>query len=43
LAPLALHKEQWLAAVDRAVLRIREVLDGRSDMSRPTSKPLPRA
>jgi hypothetical protein len=43
LAPLALHKEQWLAAVDRAVLRIREVLDGRPDMSRPTSKPLPKA
>jgi hypothetical protein len=43
LAPLALHKEQWFAAVDRAVLRIREVLDGRSDMSRPTSKPLPKA
>jgi hypothetical protein len=29
LAPLAQHKEQWLAAIDRAVARIREVLDAR--------------
>ena len=26
---LALHKEEWLAAIDRAVVRIREVLDRR--------------
>ncbi len=34
LAPLAPHKEQWLAAIDRAVVRIREVLDGRRDSNR---------
>ena len=27
LAPLALHKEEWLAAIDRAIVRISEVLD----------------
>ena len=43
LAPLALHKEQWLAAIDRAVVRIREVLDGRPNWNRPTGKPLPNA
>ena len=34
LAPLALHKEEWLAAIDRAIVRIREVLDGRLDRNR---------
>jgi hypothetical protein len=29
LAPLARHKEEWLAAIDRAIVRIRDVLDGR--------------
>ena len=29
LAPLALQKEEWLAAIDRAIVRIREVLDQR--------------
>jgi hypothetical protein len=29
LAPLALHKEEWFAAIDRATVRIRQVLDGR--------------
>ena len=29
LAPLALHQEEWFAAIDRAIVRIREVLDGR--------------
>jgi hypothetical protein len=29
LAPLASHKEQWFAAIDRAIVRIREVLDRR--------------
>jgi hypothetical protein len=29
LAPLALHKEEWFAAIDRAIVRIREVLDRR--------------
>jgi hypothetical protein len=43
LAPLALHKEQWLAAIDRAVVRIREVLDGRPNWNRLTGKPLPKA
>jgi hypothetical protein len=43
LAPLALHKEQWLAAIDRAIGRIHEVLDGRPDRNRPTGMPLPKA
>ena len=43
LAPLALHKEQWFAAIDRAIVRIREVLDGRPNRNRPTRKPLPKA
>ena len=42
LAPLALHKEEWLAAIDRAIGRIREVLDGRPDSNRLTGKPLPK-
>jgi hypothetical protein len=29
LAPLALHQEEWFAAIDRAIVRIRKVLDGR--------------
>jgi len=36
LAPLAQHKEEWLAAIDRVVMRIREVLDGRPNWNRPT-------
>ena len=43
LAPLALHKEQWLAVIDRAVVRIREVLDGRPNRNWPSRKPLPKA
>jgi hypothetical protein len=27
LAPLVLHKEEWFAAIDRAIVRIRAVLD----------------
>jgi hypothetical protein len=42
LAPLALHKEEWLAAIDRAIVRIREVLDGRPNSNRLTGKPLPK-
>jgi hypothetical protein len=34
LAPLALHKEEWLAAIDRAIARIREVLDGHANRNR---------
>ena len=34
LAPLALHKEEWFAAIDRAIVRIREVLDGRPNRNR---------
>jgi len=41
LAPLILHKEEWFAAIDRAVVRIRQVLDGRPDRNQP--KPLPKA
>jgi hypothetical protein len=40
LAPLALHKEEWFAAIDRAVMRIREVLDRRPNRNWPTGKPL---
>jgi hypothetical protein len=43
LAPLALHKEEWLAAIDRAIVRIREVLDGHANRNRRTGKPLPKA
>jgi hypothetical protein len=43
LAPLALHKEEWFAAIDRAIVRIREVLDGRPNRNRPTGKPLSKA
>ena len=43
LAPLALHKEEWLAAIDRAIVRIREVLDGRPNSNRIPTKPLPKA
>ena len=35
LAPLALHKEEWLAAIDRAIVRIRKVLDERLNRTRP--------
>ena len=42
LVPLALHKEEWLAAIDRAVVRIREVLDKRPNTKRLTGKPLPK-
>ena len=43
LAPLALHKEEWLAAIDRAIVRIREVLDRRPNRNQLTGKPLPKA
>jgi hypothetical protein len=36
LAPLAHHKEEWFAAIDRAIVRIRKVLDGRPNRNRPT-------
>ena len=39
LAPLALHKEEWFAAIDRAIMRIREVIDGRPKKKRTTRKP----
>jgi hypothetical protein len=42
LAPLALHKEEWFAAIDRAIVRIREVIDGHSNRNRITGKPLPK-
>ena len=29
LAPLALHKEEWFAAIDQAIARIRQVIDAR--------------
>jgi len=29
LAPLALHKEEWFAAIDEAIARIRQVIDAR--------------
>jgi hypothetical protein len=43
LAPLALHKEEWSAVIDRAIARIRELLDGRPNRNQPTGKPLPKA
>ena len=33
LAPLALHKEEWFAAIDQAVARIRQVIDTSRDYS----------
>ena len=35
LAPLALHKEEWFAAIDRAIVQIRDVLDRRQNSNRP--------
>ena len=29
LTPLALHKEEWFAAIDQAIARIRQVIDAR--------------
>ena len=29
LAPLALHREEWFAAIDQAIARIRQVIDAR--------------
>jgi hypothetical protein len=43
LAPLALHKEEWFAAIDRAIARIREVLDTNPSHNRLPRKPLPKA
>ena len=43
LAPLAQHREEWFAAIDRAIVRIRAVLDGRPNSNRSTGKPLPKA
>ena len=41
LASLALHKEEWLAAIDRAIARICEVLDGRPNRNQPGPRPIP--
>jgi hypothetical protein len=43
LVPLLMHKEEWFAAIDRAIVRIREVLDGRLNRNRSTEMPLPKA
>ena len=43
LAPLALHKEEWFAVIDRAIARIRELLNARPNRNQPTGKPLPKA
>ena len=43
LAPLALHKEEWFAAIDQAIVRIREVLDRRPERNRPIGDPSPKA
>ena len=43
LAPLALHKEEWFAAIDRAIVRIREVLDGPPNWNQLTGKPFTKA
>ena len=34
LAPLALHKEEWFAAIDQAIARIRQVIDARPSSRR---------
>jgi hypothetical protein len=41
LAPLVQHKEEWFAAIDRAIARIREVLDRRLSHNDSTRKTLP--
>ena len=38
LAPLARHKEEWFAAIDRAIVRIRAVLDGRPEQESANQK-----
>jgi hypothetical protein len=43
ITPLALQKGGWFAAIDRAIVRIREVLDGRPNRNRLTGKPVPKA
>jgi hypothetical protein len=40
LVPLAMHKEEWFAAIDRAIVRIREVIEGRPNRNRPARKPI---
>jgi hypothetical protein len=42
LAPLALHKEEWFAAMDRVVERIHAVLDGLPSHKRAGSTRFPR-
>lgn len=42
LAPLASRKEEWFAAIDRAIVRIREVLDTKPSRNRLPTKPLPK-
>jgi len=41
LAPLTQHKDEWLAAIERAIARIREVLDRRRSHDDSTRKTLP--
>jgi len=43
LAPLALHKEEWFAAIDRVVARIHAVLDAPVSGRRASGGSLPRA
>jgi len=43
LAPLALHKVEWFAAMDRVVASVKAVLDGPLFRKRPSSRSVPRA
>ena len=43
LAPLALHKEEWFAAIDRVVASIKAVLDGPPSRKRATGRSSPGA
>jgi hypothetical protein len=43
LAPLALHKEEWFAAIDRVIASIRAVLDAPQSRTRAAGGSLPRA
>jgi len=42
LTPLALHKEEWFAAIDRVVVSVKAVLDGPQFRKRPFSRSVPR-
>jgi hypothetical protein len=42
LAPLAQRKDDWFVAIDRAISRIREVLDKRPNPNRQPLKPSPK-